>query len=226
MDDDYLGRFDINITGDTDNLSSKQKLSIATSFLNKLEAEIKGNIIEFEGSKDFYPYPAQDIFIEKTLLIPQNKEKQIREITHGWFAFEKFYGTSEEEKLIELVETIIDDINNDYEHVYLIRNERHFALYDFAQGRRFEPDFVLLSQNKESQCHYQFFIEPKGEYLQGVDKWKEDFLLEIEQNCKALTGVNSTTTYSNNEYKIIGLEFYNHGNENSFKNQFKEKLAV
>lgn len=226
LGDDYLGGFEINILGDADNLSSKQKLAIATSFLNKLEAEIKGNIIEFEGTKDFYPYSAQSIFTEKTLLIPQDKEKQIQKIAHDWFVFEKFYGTSEEEKLIELIRTIIDDIRGDDGNVYLIRNERHFALYDFAQGRRFEPDFVLLSHNKKNQCHYQFFIEPKGKHLQQIDKWKEDFLLEIEKNNRALTGVNNTTTYNNDEYKIIGLAFYNHGNENSFKNQFREKLEV
>ena len=226
LGDDYLNIFEINIMGDADNLSSKQKLLIAISFLNALEVEIKGNIIEFEGTKDFYPYSAQNIFTEKTLLIPQDKEKQIQKIAHDWFVFEKFYGTSEEEKLIELIHTIINDINIDYKNVYLIRNERHFALYDFAQGRRFEPDFVLLSENKKSQCHYQFFIEPKGEHLQQMDKWKEEFLLEIEQNHQALTGVNSTTTYSNNEYKIIGLEFYNHSNENSLKDQLKSKLVI
>jgi hypothetical protein len=37
-----------------------------------------------------------------------------------------------------------------------------------------------------------------------MDKWKEDFLLEIEKNYKALTGVNKTTTYSNDKYKIVG----------------------
>lgn len=224
LDDDYLGEFEINITGDASNLSSQQKLVIATSFLNTLEVEIKGNTVEFEGTKDFYPHVVQDIFTEKTLLIPQNKEKQIKEITHDWFVFEKFYGTSEEEKLIELIQTIIEDIRHDYDNVYLIRNERHFALYDFAQGRRFEPDFVLLSQNKENQCNYQFFIEPKGSHLQQVDKWKEDFLLEIENNYKALTGVKSSTAYSNNEYKIIGLKFYNNTSENSFKEQILQKM--
>ncbi len=223
---DYLGGFKINITGDASNLSSEQKLAIANSFLNALEAEIKGNAVEFEGTKDFYPHSAQEVFTEKTLLIPQDKEKQIQEIAHDWFVFEKFYGTSEEEKLIELIHTIIDDIRHNYDNVCLIRNERHFALYDFAQGRRFEPDFVLLSQNKANQCHYQFFIEPKGVHLQQADEWKEDFLLEIENNYKALTGVNNTTTYSNDEYKIIGLEFYNHSNENDFKNKFKSKLTI
>jgi type III restriction enzyme len=110
--------------------------------------------------------------------------------------------------------------------VYLVRNERHFCLYDFAQGRRFEPDFVLLSQNKLSQCHYQFFIEPKGKHLQQIDKWKEDFLLEIKENYKALTGVNKTTTYSNDKYKIVGLEFYNHSDENSFKSSLTTQLGV
>jgi type III restriction enzyme len=44
LDKDYLGGFDINITGDGGNLSAQQKLAIAISFLNKLEVEIKGNI--------------------------------------------------------------------------------------------------------------------------------------------------------------------------------------
>lgn len=100
LGDDYLGGFEINIAGDVSNLSTQQKLAIAISFLNKLEAEIKGNIVEFEGTEDFYPYSAQDIFTEKTLLIPQDKEKQIQEIEHDWFVFEKFYGTSEENSLI------------------------------------------------------------------------------------------------------------------------------
>ncbi|MDC9715324.1 MAG: type III deoxyribonuclease, partial [Gammaproteobacteria bacterium] len=226
LGENYLGKFEIDIQGDASQLTSKQKLAIAISFLNTLENEIKGNIIEFEGTKYFYPFSAESVFTEKTLLVPKDQGKQIQEITHDWFVFEKFYGTSEEEKLIELIHTIIDDINKDYKNVYLIRNERHFALYDFAQGRRFEPDFVLLSQNKNSQCHYQFFIEPKSKHLQQVDKWKEDFLLEIEQNYKALTGVNSTTTYNNDEYKIIGLEFYNHSNENEFKKELRSKYVL
>jgi type III restriction enzyme len=230
LDDDYLGKFEIIIErdkSDISDLTAKQKLNIAISFLNALEDEIKNNIVEFEGTKSFEPHSVKKIFKEKTLSIPQDKAKQIKDITHNWFAFEKFYGTSEEEKLIDLIGTIIDDINKNYKDVYLIRNERHFALYDFAQGRRFEPDFVLLSQDKNNnQRHYQFFIEPKGKHLQQVDKWKEDFLLAIEQNYKALTGIDSATTYSNDEYKIIGLEFYNHDDENSFKNQLKSKLAI
>jgi hypothetical protein len=64
--------------------------------------------------------PSPVIFI-----LNQDQEKQIQKITHEWFAFEKFYGTSEERQLIDLIHTIIDDINNDYKNVYLVRNERN-----------------------------------------------------------------------------------------------------
>lgn len=226
LNKNYLGKFEIDIKGDTSNLSQKIKLNIAISFLNEFEKEIKNRIVKFEGTKEFYPYPVNKIFNDKTLLIPHNKEKEIQEISNDWFVFEKIYGTSEEKSLIALIDKIIDDIKSKYDNVYLIRNERHFALYDFKEGRRFEPDFVLLSQSKESQCHYQFFIEPKGKHLQQIDKWKEDFLLEIEQNYKAYTNIKNKTTYTSKEYKIIGLEFYNHSNENDFKESFEDKLNI
>jgi hypothetical protein len=53
-------------------------------YLFFIVVEIKGNIVEFEGSKNFYPYSAEDIFKEKTLLIPQDNEKQIQEITFNF----------------------------------------------------------------------------------------------------------------------------------------------
>jgi hypothetical protein len=53
----------------------KQKLAIAISFLNKLEVEIKGNIVEFEGTKEFNPYSVEDIFTEKTLLLKAKVSK-------------------------------------------------------------------------------------------------------------------------------------------------------
>jgi type III restriction enzyme len=78
---------------------------------------------------------------------------------------------------------------------------------------------VLLS--KKDGCSYQFFIEPKGAHLQLRDRWKEDFLSKIENNHKAMSGVCHTTSYSNKEYKIIGLKFYNHDNFCQFFEHFK-----
>jgi type III restriction enzyme len=55
FNNDYLGKFKIDISGDIDDLSSKQKLTIALSFLSALEVEIKGNTAQYEGTKSFYP---------------------------------------------------------------------------------------------------------------------------------------------------------------------------
>ncbi|HBO33719.1 MAG TPA: hypothetical protein DD636_03110 [Anaerolineaceae bacterium] len=60
----------------------------------------------------------------------------------------------------------IDHLKERYAEIYLLRNEGHFAIYDFAQGRPFQPDFVLFLQEKSGELiTYQLFIEPKGKFL-------------------------------------------------------------
>jgi hypothetical protein len=71
------------------------------------------------------------------------------------------------------------------------------------------------------QKHYQRL--PSQWYWLVVLK---DLCSLIEKNYKALTGVNKTTTYSNDKYKIVGLEFYNHSDENSFKSSLTTQLGV
>jgi len=46
--------------------------------------------------------------------------------------------------------------------VYVVRNEKHFQLYNFDDGKPMEPDFVLFLRKKEPDVslHYQVFIEP------------------------------------------------------------------
>ena len=216
---DYMAQLGITISNKTDDLQPKVKLNIALSVLNILQQEIKGNTTNYQGTKEFNGFNVGKIFNEKTLLIPRDKQKTILDIPHDWFVFEKFYGTSEEKSLIELIARLIKDMQSQYSDIYLMRNERHFALYDFEQGRRFEPDFVLLAKSNKN-INYQFFIEPKGRYLQAQDKWKQDFLLDIKQKAK------TTLEYTNQNYKIIGLEFYNKEYENSFKSELSEELSI
>ena len=80
-----------------------------------------------------------------------------------WFAFEKINSTSEEKGLIKCIEKMMRELEEKYEKIYLLRSERHFAIYDFSNGGRFEPDFVLFLQekNRSEQKTYQIFIEPK-----------------------------------------------------------------
>jgi type III restriction enzyme len=57
---------------------------------------------------------------------------------------------------------------------------------------------------------YQIFIEPKGNNLLSADKWKEDFLLQIESR-----GIPIKNFADDNEYRIWGFPFYNINNRMS-----------
>ena len=51
-----------------------------------------------------------------------------------------------------------------YKQIYLLRNEGFFAIYNFIDGRAFQPDFVLFLMEKNNEIlTYQLFIEPKSE---------------------------------------------------------------
>ena len=50
----------------------------------------------------------------------------------------------------------------------------------------------------------QVFIEPKGTHLIAEGKWKEDFLLEIEDKAVA-----TKIFVDDNKYKIWGFHFFN-----------------
>ena len=56
----------------------------------------------------------------------------------------------------------------------MIRNERKYHLYSFDDGKRFEPDYILILGNKSTVVEQQqIFIEPKGQHLIDNDIWKE-----------------------------------------------------
>lgn len=103
-------------------------------------------------------------------------------------------------------------MNEKYSEFYLVRNERDLAIYDFENGARFEPDFLLFL--KDENFSYQIFIEPKGDNLLKQDDWKNSFLLNIESNFEI----------DNKNFKIIGVKFYNKANENDFIEDFESKI--
>ena len=84
-------------------------------------------------------------------------------MSQNWFAFQQITSTSEEVGFIECMESMIDILKEKYDDIYLLRSERHFAIYNFEDGERFEPDFVLFLQakNSDKRFTYQIFIEPK-----------------------------------------------------------------
>ena len=115
----------------------------------------------------------------------------------------------------------IPTIDEKYEDIKLIRNERAYCIYSFDDnGQRFEPDFILLMRNKKDKSLLQVFIEPKGEHLFDTDAWKERFLMSLEraEKCKSKAGL----IVDDDSFKIVGLPFYNKNREN----EFAESLLV
>ena len=116
------------------------------------------------------------------------------------------FGTSEEKAFVAYFKSYVPQLKAKYDKVYLLRNERQLHIYSFEGGERFEPDYLLFlhSPKNEGYEQLQVFIEPKGTHLVEADKWKEDFLLEIE-----VTAIPRKVYVDDNDYKIWGFHFFN-----------------
>lgn len=136
-----------------------------------------------------------------------------------WFAYADNYGTSEEKAFVAHFYTYIDRFRQVYQKVVLIRNERMFHLYSFEEGKRFEPDYVLILQRETDGGleQIQVLIEPKGNHLLAEDAWKEAFLLSLEQNSVAVGGEEDGCV----RHRIVGLHFFN---EDTRKREFDQDL--
>lgn len=232
----YLGNIEIHISGGAsqiENMSQDEKLHTAKQVLKELHIIDGAAEQQFKGTKVFKAMPLRTIIKEKVVNYPIDSEEMSsgmseptsryydRDIlTADWYAFTDCYGTAEEKALVKFMKTKYEQLKNEYDEFYLVRNERHFAIYDFDKGRRFEPDFVLFlkKKNEDKITHYQIFIEPKGEYLMKEDAWKQNFLLELHHDA-----ILEKTAWGNNkdldnfiqifgkdeEFTIWGLPFFN-----------------
>ena len=125
-------------------------------------------------------------------------------------------------------EKSLDFIKKKYDQVALLRNERHFKIFDFEEGRAFEPDFLLILKKNNSQKNtiLQVFIEPKGDlfkdvngrFEQSAEGWKQKFLLKLEKESKL------DLRLENKDFRLLGLPFYNESLKHVFEEAFEEKL--
>ena len=228
--ENFLDGLAINFKGNLSNLEDnhEEKLRACCDVLGKIESDIREQITQYEGTKQFHEKPINAIFVDKILKLNAGKSRAdedpetkdiIRE--NSWFAFNSLYGTSEENAFVELMNKWIREAKTTYKHIYLLRNERHFAIYNFSDGHAFEPDFALFlrKQNGESLT-YQLFIEPKGAHLIKHEQWKEDFLKEIRADR------HSRVLAENHKYRVIGVGyFYNEQREREFEETLNAALA-
>lgn len=121
----------------------------------------------------------------------------------SWFVFKDNFGTTEEKSFVKYFDSFINKIQDKYDEIHLIRNERQLKLFSFDEGKRFEPDYLLILNKKDREPkYYHVFIEVKGTIYLQPDEGKEDFLLQIEK-------LGTITIADDEKYRIIGLPFFN-----------------
>lgn len=227
--DDYFGGLEITYKANTETLSSisnKHHLEALSTLIEQIELETRENITEFKGTKEFKPSVISQVFSNKVLKLDSKSERAHGDETFvsdkEWYVYNANYGTSEEKEFVHMLDRQMDKLRKIYAKVYLIRNERHFKIFDI-NGQAFEPDFVLFLQEKKGKLlTYQLFIEPKGKYLKEYDKWKQDLLKDItNQFSKKLINWGK-----NRKYRLIGVPFYNNEDENIFKQSLYDALKV
>lgn len=224
--DKYLGKVGVEVNGlkdEVENLSTEQKLLITQEVLLNISSIISSDKIEYKGSQEFYPHMIKSIFTDKKLNFSSDDSddkqfgKSMKNVSEAsttyhldldqrdWYVYNDCYGTSEEKLLVKYIDKKYDDLKRKYSDVYLLRNERHFQLYNFEDGRPLEPDFVLYLIGKEEKdtSHYQVFIEPKGGHLLKADEWKEKFLMELKE--KSIV----EQLFQNKSYSVWGMPFFN-----------------
>jgi type III restriction enzyme len=232
----YLGGIIVDVTGlekDVKDLSPSQKLEIVIYVTSKIANEVTTKFGDYRGTKSFYREPIRKHFRNKklTFSISQGADAETGKPTMrhdinekyfvdlnkaDWYAFNENYGSSEEKFLVKFFQGQIKELKEKFFDIYLLRNERHFKLFRFSDGKATEPDFVLFMKEKQTneEVLYQLFIEPKGNHLLYTDQWKEDLLLNLEQEAKV-------ELYQNQSYRLVGMPFYNKENRESV---FEERL--
>jgi len=231
----YLGGIEIEIFGPMDKinkLTPVQKLEIALSVVKKISEQARTNTSEFVGTKLFKAKMLRDVFRNKKIKIDiddvQRKElEEVKLAEKDWYAQTGFYGTEEERSFIKFIDEFIERLRQKYSDIALLRNEKFFQIFDFDEGRAFEPDFIMFLKKRDKVISiYQIFIEPKGDQFKdnqgrfenSKEGWKEKFLLEMEE--KADTDLK----LENKHFRLIGLPFYNEKMKKEFEEALENKI--
>lgn len=236
---DYLGETEITFQSDTEDLTATDLQAGLDKVFRAVTSYLAGIKVTYRGTHQFEAKRLNEVLRNKRLQIANPVEggigtsqsndpdssRRVNLESAEWYVYNDNYGTSEEKSFVKYFSTVVNDLKQRYDEVYLVRNERlaPLAIYSFETGERFEPDFLLfLRQRDQPYQQQQIYVEPKGTHLLETDKWKEDFLLSIEQNA-----IPHTIYVDNTDYRIIGLPFYNQATRMAeFRQAFETKTQI
>ena len=223
--DNFLGNSKVEVTYPHDELRGRDLFLAVKHAFSKVASHIMSLKPEYVGSREFSPKMLKDVLKDKKIFIEKidanggkgdsqnnctNDNYKLDLRNENWYVFNDNYGTSEEKLFIKYFKSTIEPkLQAKGLEYYVVRNERipELAIYSFAAGERFEPDFLLFVRKKEMEGSiiYQGYVEPKGSHLLEEDAWKEQFSLQIEDE-HTIGGLFT------DGYKIIGLPFFNQEN--------------
>jgi type III restriction enzyme len=215
-----------------EDISNAEKLGILLEFFERFAAKLKEIANPYLGTTEFMPFSFEQLFglpKEKSVVInPESRDLETDLLKNKWYVLDGFNGTGEERELLKFLKNKIGNLREKYDKVYLLRNEEIYKIYDFKQGRGFQPDFLLFLKGNNGDLYYQVFIEPKGGQFADIsggfwesrEGWKEEFLKEISEKY----GSGDLLKAENKKYRMIGLPLFNRQNSESFDEIFNREL--
>lgn len=237
---DYCGNIKVHVENHSETATAKQWLAavrLALREVNDFLLNMKENYI---GTKEFREKPLRDILRDKTIRVAKERGSDGHGYSQSdyqslysvnlkqanWYVFNDNYGTDEEKGLVKYIHEELSNLEKLYDEIYLIRNEqfKELSIYNFDDGQKFEPDFILMLRKNHSDAYEvrQVFIEPKGPQLVAKDKWKEDFLLRLKEEARPVSRY-----VLEGKYSITGLPFYNkEEKKQEFEKAFAEEIET
>lgn len=195
-------------------LKPNEKILVLDTALTRIENDIIKNYRKERGTNNFIPIAVRDAIKDYSKVVPTVINQTLSEHIipksmkrEDWFPYDFAITDDLETSLINLVGSWIEDLKDNYDDIYLIRNEEvatnwslhEFENIDIKHYSGYMPDFILVLNN--GQVMYQVYIEPKGDQLLEQDQWKEDLLESIRPE-----NVNVFT--ENENVKLYGVRFY------------------
>lgn len=214
-------------TGSDAVLSRETQLLVVEKYLAYIQRMLVMNYKRQRGTNKFIGLPIKEAVQDYQKRVPVNySDAGVHELIQTydykkapWFVYNEAIVDKLERSLIELIQGYVEELQNKYKDVYLIRSDERntkLKLHEFAGDvshyAGFLPDFVLYLAN-ESYI-YQIYIEPKGTQLLDQDQWKEDLLTSISPESVDVIG-------ENDQVKLYGVKFYVSGDSRNIRKKIE-----
>jgi type III restriction enzyme len=210
-------------------LSKNEQLSFIDKFLNYVEEKMKTNYSKEKGTTEFigesFSSYIEDYVIETNIVnsnIRTMNDQMFSRNMRGqdWYIYDQAIVNNLEWELIEEIHQFLENLQEKFQNIYLVRNERKVKFREFDGVRGFMPDFLLFMEDYDFT--YQLFIEPKGSHLKLQDAWKEDFLLSLSER------EDIEVLHEGKKARLIGFKFYSDHKEDKelFRKDFMKKLDI